>query len=160
MPGKQVPQFKTEAEERRFWDEHSAAEVFLASERKPNTEAKRPLSSTFAIRLDSHSVELIRQVAKAKGGGATQLARMWIMERLQIERDAGELAEISTTLPEGMERAVRADAIAEVLRSAPELTDRIVDELPKEVRATIRILCLVAMLRPDTLTDMLSRRRC
>ena len=55
------------------WDNGKPAKVQFA----------RNLSETINVRFDSHTMTTIRNQAQEKGLGATQLIRMWIMEKLQ-----------------------------------------------------------------------------
>ena len=88
---KPVPDFKSEAEEREFWDSSDLTDVIPEQQWKKNKAKKGP-TTTFAVRLDQQTVDQIREIAGARGIGATQLARAWILDRMKLELAAGELA--------------------------------------------------------------------
>lgn len=96
-----VPSFDHPEEERQFWGSTDLTDV--DSEEVEVERADRPLSATFALRLDQDSVESLRHIARQRGIGVTQLARSWILDRLRLERAAGELAN-----PEADEVELRA----------------------------------------------------
>lgn len=72
--------FKDREKEARFWEEHFDNE-FVSGKPRKATFAKN-LSETLNIRLDPRTVSVVRNEAKAKGLGPTQLIRMWIMEKI------------------------------------------------------------------------------
>lgn len=86
-----IPEFKTEAEEREFWDSHDATDV-VASDQWEQSGARRRPTTTFAIRLEHSDVEKIRVLARSRGIGPTQLARAWLLDRIRLEQAVGELA--------------------------------------------------------------------
>ncbi|MDQ3953874.1 MAG: BrnA antitoxin family protein [Actinomycetota bacterium] len=88
---KQIPDFKSESEEREFWASHEVTELVPEEQWKPS-RARRRQTTTFAIRLDHADVEKIRELALARGIGPTQLARSWLLDRLRLEQTVGELA--------------------------------------------------------------------
>ena len=79
---------------------------------------KRPLSATFAVRLDEHSVQALRLIAERRGIGATQLARSWLLERLRLESAAGELANPKA---DDDELRIRRAVLDDVASNLPEL---------------------------------------
>lgn len=122
-----VPEFRNEAEEREFWDTHDVTEA-MPGDWKRNI-AGRKLSSTFAIRLDPQAVKLIREIARAHEVGPTQLVRKWVMDRLRLEAEAGELAAMTGLIPHETERAVRRQIVSSIMESAPELAERAVNSV-------------------------------
>ncbi len=88
---RQLPDFKSESEEREFWESHDVTE-FVPPEHWEPSGARRRQTTTFAIRLDHSDLERIRALARARGIGPTQLARSWLLDRLRLEQIAGELA--------------------------------------------------------------------
>lgn len=72
--------FKDREKEARFWEEQFDNE-FAGGKAQKTTFAKN-LSETLNIRLDPATVTVVRNEAKAKGLGPTQLIRMWIMEKI------------------------------------------------------------------------------
>lgn len=101
-------------DEAQFWDESDLTE--LGPEDLEPVEIRRPsrpLSTTFAVRLDQESVEQIRTIARARGIGPTQLARTWMLERLRLEARAGELANPDADEEELRIRRAVMDDVAE-----------------------------------------------
>ncbi|MBU3979486.1 BrnA antitoxin family protein [Patescibacteria group bacterium] len=72
--------FKDQEKEADFW-EKNFNEVFDKGKPTKVSFAKN-LSETLNIRLDPTTINIVRDEAKAKGLGPTQLIRMWIMERI------------------------------------------------------------------------------
>lgn len=110
------PEFETSESESRFWDETDLTDV--ASEEVRVQRPKRPLSATFAVRLDEQSVQALRLIAERRGIGATQLARSWILERLRLESAAGELANPAA---DDDELRVRRAVLEDVASKLPDL---------------------------------------
>ena len=78
VPDKLV--FKNREKEAKFW-ENNFDGAWKAS--KPNKIVfAKNLSETVNIRLDPKTLTTVRNQAKAKGLGPTQLIRMWIMEKV------------------------------------------------------------------------------
>ncbi len=119
---KRTPEFETSEAEDRFWDETDLTD--MASEEVKVRRPKRPLSATFAVRLDEHSVHALRLIAERRGIGATQLARSWLLERLRLESAAGELA--------------NPEADDEELRVRRAVLDDVASNLPDLVAAALR----------------------
>lgn len=80
-----IPRFKNYEEEAAFWDAHSVTE-FEEELEKVDLKFKRPLKHIFSISLDAKSLDELVDIAAAKGISFTDLARIWIMERLAEER--------------------------------------------------------------------------
>lgn len=82
-----IPTFRTRREEAEFWDTHSFADYW--DEFTPvKVRVAKKLSEPVTMRIDLTTLEELRARAAAKGIGATTLIRIWILERLQAERDA------------------------------------------------------------------------
>lgn len=78
--------FSDREKEAKFWEENFD-EAWVAG--KPiKAKFAKNLSESINIRLDSQTLSVVRNEAKAKGLGPTQLIRMWIMERLVKTRNA------------------------------------------------------------------------
>ena len=78
VPDKSI--FKDREKEAKFWEENYK-ETWKSGKPVKVTFAKN-LSETLNIRLDPATVNIVRNEAKAKGLGPTQLIRMWIMEKV------------------------------------------------------------------------------
>jgi predicted DNA binding CopG/RHH family protein len=77
-----IPDFKSREEEARFWDTHDITDYL--DELKPvRVKFAKNLSQGITIRLDPETLLKLRTRAHKKGIGPTQLARMWIIDRLQ-----------------------------------------------------------------------------
>lgn len=122
--GEHVPQFESREEEIRFWDTHDLETLSPDElEEIKVSRPERPRTSTFAIRMDQKVIEIIRQVAKARGLGPTQLVRAWVLERLELERRSGLLARTTTELPHELERSMRDDIVQVIMESAPHAVE-------------------------------------
>jgi predicted DNA binding CopG/RHH family protein len=81
-----IPEFKSIEEEAEFWDTHSFADYW--DEFKPvKVRFAKKLSDIITIRLDTKTLDELRERADEQGIGATTLARMWILRQLQEEKD-------------------------------------------------------------------------
>jgi predicted DNA binding CopG/RHH family protein len=77
-PSKSI--FKDREKEAAFW-EKNYKETWKKG--KPiKVKFAKNLSETLNIRLDPATITEVREQAKAKGLGPTQLIRMWIMEKV------------------------------------------------------------------------------
>lgn len=80
-------------DERAFYDDTDYAEL----EMEPADDVKvvhRPAPrSTFALRLDANTIQELREVAQRYGTRPTQVARDWLVERLEREREMPERSE-------------------------------------------------------------------
>ena len=72
--------FKDKDKEARFW-ENNFDEAW-ANGKPVKAKFAKNLSETLNIRLDPETITEVREQAKVKGLGPTQLIRMWIMEKL------------------------------------------------------------------------------
>jgi predicted DNA binding CopG/RHH family protein len=73
--------FRDREKEAKFWEENYK-ETWKKGKPVKVAFAKN-LSATVNIRLDPETLTTVREQAKAKGLGPTQLIRMWIMEKIQ-----------------------------------------------------------------------------
>ena len=73
--------FKDREKEAKFW-ETNYKEAWKKGKPVKIIFAKN-LSETINIRLDSKTLEIVRNKASEKGLGPTQLIRMWIMEKIK-----------------------------------------------------------------------------
>lgn len=83
---KKLPRFKSRDEEALFWDTHSPLDFPEFKEVK--VEIARPLGHVLAVRLDARTIDQLGDIGRSKGLGASTLARMWLLERLQAEGEA------------------------------------------------------------------------
>lgn len=72
--------FKNREKEARFWEKNYRQ---TWKNGKPiKIKFARNLSETLNIRLDAETLHIVRDQARKKGLGPTQLIRMWIMEKI------------------------------------------------------------------------------
>ncbi|MFH0948298.1 MAG: CopG family antitoxin [Elusimicrobiota bacterium] len=62
---KKIPKFKTEADESKFWDEHSFTD-FIGDLEEVHIEFPKPKKRTIPILLDEVKIQTIKQLASAK----------------------------------------------------------------------------------------------
>jgi len=79
-----IPKFKSLEEERRFWDNHSAAD-FLNELTPVKIKFIRPRKKLISLRLDTPHLVLLKEIAATRGIGYLTLMRIWILERLSRE---------------------------------------------------------------------------
>jgi hypothetical protein len=138
--GEHLGKFKNREEEARFWDEADLERISPDEfeEIKPRPRS-RPLSTTFAIRLDPATVELLRRVADAHHRRPTQLVRDWLIERLSLERSVGVLAEPSGRFPTDFEVVLRRRIVealfSHIPAAAEEALQEVLDRADQEVAA-------------------------
>ncbi len=78
-----IPKFANREEEAKFWETHSIAD--FTDELKPvKVHFAKKLSEGITIRFDQQTLSKIRKIAHDKGIGPTTLARMWILEHLNL----------------------------------------------------------------------------
>jgi hypothetical protein len=80
-----IPRFKTRAEEADFWDTHDSTE-FEDEFKEVRLTVSKPLIHTLAVRLDAKTIDKLGSIGRKKGLGASTLARMWLLERLEKEK--------------------------------------------------------------------------
>jgi hypothetical protein len=80
-----IPEFRSREEEAEFWDTHDLADYW--DQFKPiEVRFSRNLSEPLTVRLDPTTLAALRSRAKEKGVAPSSLARIWLLERLQVER--------------------------------------------------------------------------
>ena len=128
--GEHIPKFKNREEEARLWDEtglerlspDELAEVDVA-------RPQRPLSTTFAVRFDPKTIELLRRVAASHHRRPTQLVREWVLERLQLERTVGVLAEPTGRFPTDFEMHLRQKIVNSLFSHIPSAAEAALQEV-------------------------------
>ena len=80
---KPLPQFKTEAEERAYWESHDSADHVdwskAASVRLPNL---KPSSTAISLRLPNALLERIKIAAGKRDVPYQSLIKIWLAEKL------------------------------------------------------------------------------
>ena len=78
-----LPRFKSEAQERRFWETHDSAEHVDWSKatrvRLPNL---KPSTQSISLRLPVHTLERIKSAANARDVPYQSLIKVWLEEKL------------------------------------------------------------------------------
>jgi len=84
---KQIPQFRTEEEERRFWSEHDSTEFidWHAAERRRFPHLK-PSLRTISLRLPVAMIEDLKMLANKRDVPYQSLLKVFLAERLEKER--------------------------------------------------------------------------
>ena len=79
-----VPKFKSEAEERRFWETHDSTEYFDSAKtvraRFPNL---KPSTQSISLRLPLSLLEAIRIEANKRDVPYQSLIKVWLSEQLK-----------------------------------------------------------------------------
>lgn len=128
--GEHIPKFESREEEARFWQRTGLEQVSPDEWDEVKVERpERPLSATFAVRFDPKTIDLLRRVAKAQGVGATQLVRVWVLDRIRLERVAGLLTTPTTDFPTDFELTLRKKVLDSLLENLPAAVERAMQEV-------------------------------
>ena len=83
ISARDIPEFRSEAEERRFWEKHNSAPHldWEAAERLrlPNLQ---PTTQTISLRLPKHLLDAIKTAANARDVPYQSLIKVWLQERV------------------------------------------------------------------------------
>ncbi len=83
---KPVPRFKTEAEERAFWESHDTADYFDLSKAKRARFPNLKLSTTsISLRLPQGLLEQIKVAANKRDVPYQSLIKVWLAEKVDAE---------------------------------------------------------------------------
>ena len=78
-----LPKFRSEAEERKFWETHDSANLVDWSKatrvRLPNL---KPTTQSISLRLPVHTLERIKAAANARDVPYQSLIKVWLEEKL------------------------------------------------------------------------------
>ena len=78
----QIPAFKDEAEEAKFWTEHQLAPGLMrASEHVPDSRE----STTITLRFDPRMLSRIKRMARSRFLNYQSMMKQWLAERLEDE---------------------------------------------------------------------------
>ncbi|MEN8254433.1 MAG: BrnA antitoxin family protein [Verrucomicrobiota bacterium] len=88
---KKIPKFKTEAEERRFWQTHSSVDYIDWSDAEEVVLPKlKPSTKTISLRLPESMVDELKLLANKKDVPYQSLLKVFLSERIDVElRHAG-----------------------------------------------------------------------
>jgi predicted DNA binding CopG/RHH family protein len=83
---KPVPRFKTEAEERAFWESHDTADYFDLSKAKRMRFPNLNLSTqSISLRLPLGLLERIKIAANKRDVPYQSLIKVWLAEKIEAE---------------------------------------------------------------------------
>lgn len=82
---RKIPQFETLEEEAAFWDTHDTTQFEDEFEPIEATFAQSLLRRGLTVPLSTHTIELLNRLAAQQKTDPADLARIWIMDRLQAE---------------------------------------------------------------------------
>ncbi len=82
-----IPEFKNHDEEAKFWETHKVSD-YMDELKYVNVRFAKNLSEGLHIRLDTSTLQELREKAQKKGIGPTTLVRMWIIEHLGTSRQS------------------------------------------------------------------------
>ncbi|MDP3724528.1 MAG: BrnA antitoxin family protein [bacterium] len=83
---KKIPKFNTEDEERTFWATADTSEYFDWDKAEPVTFPNlRPSTETISIRLPSHLLVRLKQLANGRDVPYQSLMKIFLAERVQQE---------------------------------------------------------------------------
>jgi predicted DNA binding CopG/RHH family protein len=78
-----VPRFRSEAEERAFWEKHDSSDYVDWSKAQrvvlPNL---KPTTKTISLRLPQHLLDSIKAAANARDVPYQSLIKVWLQEKL------------------------------------------------------------------------------
>lgn len=80
-----IPRFRSREEEAHFWDTHDTTD-FEDEFVEVRVRVAKPLVHILGVRLDAKTIDKLGAIGRKKGVGASTLARMWLLERLQREK--------------------------------------------------------------------------
>jgi len=83
---KRPPKFKTEAEERRFWQKHDSTEYVDWSDAKEvNLSKLKPSTHTISVRLPESMLESLKILANKRDVPYQSLLKVFLSERIKAE---------------------------------------------------------------------------
>jgi predicted DNA binding CopG/RHH family protein len=80
---KTIPKFKTEAEERKFWESHDSTEYLdWSMAKKINLPNLKPSSTSISLRLPNCLLERIKIAANKRDVPYQSLIKTWLAEKV------------------------------------------------------------------------------
>ena len=80
----EVPQLKSEAEERAFWEQHDSTDYLDWSKaQRPNFSNLKPSTTAISLRLPLSLLEQLKVAAKKRDVPYQSLMKMWLAEKLR-----------------------------------------------------------------------------
>lgn len=78
-----IPKFKTEAQERAYWETHDSSDhVDWTKAKKITLPNLRPSTKTISLRLPQHLLDSIKVAANARDVPYQSLIKVWLQEKL------------------------------------------------------------------------------
>jgi predicted DNA binding CopG/RHH family protein len=78
-----IPKFKTEAQERAYWESHDSTDrVDWSKAQKVKLPNLRPTTKTISLRLPQHLLDSIKVAANARDVPYQSLIKVWLQEKL------------------------------------------------------------------------------
>ena len=78
-----IPKFKTEAQERAYWETHdSSGHLDWTKAKKVMLPNLRPSTKTISLRLPQHLLDSIKVAANARDVPYQSLIKVWLQEKL------------------------------------------------------------------------------
>jgi len=78
-----IPKFKTEAQERAYWESHdSTVHLDWSQAQKVRLPNLRPTTKTISLRLPQHLLDGIKVAANARDVPYQSLIKVWLQEKL------------------------------------------------------------------------------
>ena len=82
-PLKVVPKFRSEAEERKFWETHDSTDyVDWTKAQRVTLSNLKPTTKTISLRLPQHLLDSIKTAANARDVPYQSLIKVWLQEKL------------------------------------------------------------------------------
>jgi len=86
---KKIPQFKTEIEERAFWESHDSSEYVDLKQAKPVSMPNlKPSTKTISLRLPESLLDSIKIEANKRDMPYQSLIKAWLADDIKHSRDA------------------------------------------------------------------------
>jgi vacuolar-type H+-ATPase subunit C/Vma6 len=79
-----IPGFKTKEEERKFWETHSSADYWDATEEADDT-FERPKLKSVSMKLDPEVLEKVRVLARKRGLSSSAMIRFLLSKGVENE---------------------------------------------------------------------------
>jgi predicted DNA binding CopG/RHH family protein len=84
---KTVPEFRSEAEERRFWEENDSADhIDWSKAQKARLPNLKPSTTSISLRLPSSLLERIKIAANKRDVPYQSLIKTWLAEMAETKR--------------------------------------------------------------------------
>ena len=78
-----IPKFKTEAQERAYWETHDSSDhLDWTKAKKVMLPNLRPSTKTISLRLPQHMLDSIKVAANARDVPYQSLIKVWLQEKL------------------------------------------------------------------------------